>query len=134
MRPLPVSSPFGPRIHPKSRQHDMHRGIDVPLPVGTPIRAVTNGKIVRVDVDGVGRGERNGNAVHLSNGVATFHYLHLSRVDVEVGQRVRVGERLGLTGNTGSSTGPHLHYAISTGSPLRYLDPVAEHPPKTFAV
>lgn len=112
----------------------MHRGIDLPLPVGTPIRAVVNGVIVRIDHDGEGRGQINGNAVHLSNTAATFHYLHLSRVDVEVGQRVRVGERLGLTGNTGSSTGPHLHYAISTGSPRRYLDPVAEHPPQTFAV
>lgn len=102
--PFPVSSPFGSvdSVHTKP-----HSGIDIAMPEGTPLTAVGDGTITKVDITGahdIGRMVR----VNLVNGPDVL-YGHLSQVNVKVGDRVSAGELIGLSGNTGHSTGPHVH-------------------------
>jgi murein DD-endopeptidase MepM/ murein hydrolase activator NlpD len=113
---LPISSPYGPRVHPVTGETHLHTGVDFPLPTGTPVIAVWNGivtKTYRVGIDE--KAQINGNTVFLRCGVFTFAYLHLSRIDVEPGMSVLQGQRLGLSGATGRVTGPHLHFQAQIG-------------------
>ena len=87
--------------------HDLP-AIDIGLPVGTPIHAAGPGVVTEADNDG-GRGNYV-DIVH-PNGI-TSHYLHLSSIAVTPGQVVARGDRLGLSGNTGNSSGPHLHFVV----------------------
>jgi hypothetical protein len=90
-----------------SRGDRLHRGLDIPAAIGTPILAIDHGEVVRavaLDRSDAGRWV----AVRHTSG-ATSRYLHLSRVLVQVGQPVRRGDPVGLCGNTGNSRGPHLH-------------------------
>ncbi|MBV6523820.1 murein DD-endopeptidase MepM [Ursidibacter maritimus] len=103
-----VSSPFNPRrLHPVTRRVAPHKGVDFGLPVGTPIIAPADGVVEHVAYQANGAGRyiklRHG-------GQYTTVYMHLSRQLVRPGQTVKKGERIGLSGNTGRSTGPHLHY------------------------
>jgi len=95
-----VSSRFG------WRHGRRHQGIDVSLPSGTPLYAVFDGK-VRVSLSM--RGYGNLIIIRHNNGTETF-YAHMSRRDVNTGDIVRAGDVIGLSGNTGRSTGPHLHF------------------------
>ena len=83
-----------------------HQGIDIPLPTGTPLYSVFDGK---VRVSGVMGGYGNIVIIRHSNGTETF-YGHMSRRTVESGDMVRAGDVIGFSGNTGRSTGPHLHF------------------------
>lgn len=103
-RAWPVRSPFG-----APRSTGPHKGVDLGCPVGTPVHAGVGGEVYRVDVDGVGRGVHNGHAVLFRGAGFRWAYLHLSEAEVLVGQKVVAGQRIGLSGNTGDSTGPHLH-------------------------
>ncbi len=100
-----------------------HRGIDIATGIGTPVLAADAG---RVAVAGWPDNSGYGNRVVIDhgNGYQTW-YAHLSRIDVVVGQTVKRGDRVGLEGSTGRSTGPHLHFEIRlTGkhqSPLQFL-------------
>ena len=100
-----------------------HRGVDIATAHGTPILAADAGQVI---VAGWPDSGGYGNRVEIDhqNGYITL-YAHLSRVDVTVGQRVNKGDRLGLEGSTGRSTGPHLHFEIRKGSnrmnPLEFL-------------
>ena len=109
--PLPLSWPvaggltsaFGPR------GHRFHAGIDIASAIGTPARAAARGTIVWA-------GHRDGGwgtlvVIAHRRRVRTM-YAHLSRVDVRLGQRVEAGDVVGLVGQTGSSTGPHLHFEV----------------------
>ncbi len=90
-----------------SRGDRLHRGLDLPAAIGTPILAIDHGEVIRavaVDRSDAGRWV----AVQHASGL-TSRYLHLSRGLVQVGQRVRRGDVLGLCGSTGNSRGPHLH-------------------------
>lgn len=128
---LPVSSPYGPRFDPYFREPKFHNGIDIPVPFGTPVIAVFDGKIERIDRAGEGRGTYNGNAVFLKSAVIwTFCYLHLSRVDVQPGQEVKRGEVLGRVGQTGAATGPHLHFQVYLAGLL--IDPMVLYPGHLF--
>ena len=103
-----VSSHFNPRrLHPVTRRVAPHKGVDFSLPVGTPIIAPADGVVEHVAYQANGAGRyiklRHG-------GQYTTVYMHLSRQLVRSGQTVKKGERIGLSGNTGRSTGPHLHY------------------------
>ena len=113
-----VTSPFGPR------RGRLHAGTDFGTPVGTPIYAPTAGKVSYAQNIGAG-----GNAVALNqiDGMIT-KWMHLSRFAVKSGENVKAGQLLGYTGNTGRSTGPHLHLeayrngrAISTPELIKYL-------------
>ncbi|NSC20805.1 peptidoglycan DD-metalloendopeptidase family protein, partial [Streptomyces albus subsp. chlorinus] len=85
-----------------------HTGQDFAVGVGTPVRAVGAGRVVETSCGGP-----FGNQIVLrhANGYYT-QYAHLSRIQVKEGEWVRAGERIGLSGNTGNSTGPHLHFEV----------------------
>jgi murein DD-endopeptidase MepM/ murein hydrolase activator NlpD len=109
-RPVPggVSSGFGMRFHPILNYSRMHQGVDLRASYGTPIVAVSDG---RVELAGWHGG--HGNTVELNHGggMETL-YGHMSRIAVRAGERVRRGEVIGYVGSTGLSTGPHLHFEV----------------------
>lgn len=85
-----------------------HNGIDWSLPVGVPILAVAAGKVVLVDDSPDGFGLH----VKLEHSWGQSLYAHLSRIDVKLEDEVKTGQRLALSGNTGFSSGPHLHFGV----------------------
>lgn len=97
-----ISSPFGPRWG------GMHNGIDVAVVTGTPVKAAADGKVIYSGVNG-GYGIMV--MIDHGNGVET-RYAHHSRNIVSVGQTVQRGQVIAYSGNTGNSTGPHLHFEI----------------------
>lgn len=105
-----LSSGFGMRRHPVLGYSRMHRGTDFAAPIGTPILAAGDGTIVRA-----GPFSSFGNYVRIrhANGYETA-YAHMSRFarGMRAGTRVRQGQVIGYVGNTGRSTGPHLHYEV----------------------
>jgi murein DD-endopeptidase MepM/ murein hydrolase activator NlpD len=107
-----VSSPFG------QRWGRLHAGIDIPAPVGTPIRAADGGRVVIAGMQG---GYGNYTCIQHGGAMSTC-YGHQSSIGVSVGQTVRQGQVIGAVGNTGNSTGPHLHFEIRiNGSPVNPL-------------
>lgn len=105
-----VSSHFGPR----GRKH--HDGIDVPAPKGTPIVAVDNGVVIYSD-NGI-RGY--GNMIVLAHGDDVFTvYAHNRKNKVDKGDKVAKGDEIAEVGNTGRSTGPHLHFEIRVKNKVR---------------
>ena len=105
-----ISSSFGMRKHPISGFNKMHKGVDFAAPIGTPVYAGGNGVIEMVGVNG-GYGKYI--RIRHNNEYKTA-YAHLSsyRKGISKGVRVNQGEVIGYVGNTGRSTGPHLHYEI----------------------
>ena len=103
-----VTSGFAVRFHPIRRTWTQHRGIDYAAPTGTPVRSVANGY---VDFAGWQNGYGNVISLDHGNGRNTL-YAHLSRIDVQMGQRVSQGAAIGAVGTTGWSTGPHLHFEL----------------------
>lgn len=116
----PITSPYGPR------KGSYHYGIDIGNVRGTPIVASASGTVVQVISyckEGVSScGGRYGNYITIQheNGQRT-RYAHLQKINVSVGQYIKQGEKIGTMGNTGRSTGPHLHFEIikSNGSTIR---------------
>ncbi|HUJ73766.1 MAG TPA: M23 family metallopeptidase [bacterium] len=103
-----ISSPFGVRMDPISGERGLHPGIDIAAPVGTVIRAPANG-IVTFS----GRDPDLGNMLVIDHGYGVItRYGHMLKSLVGVGQRVSRGDPVGEVGNTGYSTGPHLHYEV----------------------
>ncbi|MET9550918.1 M23 family metallopeptidase [Streptomyces sp. NPDC006627] len=104
-----------------------HSGQDFAVPVGTPVAAVHGGTVVKAGPNGAGDGPAYGNAVVIKHSNGTYsQYAHLSQVDVRVGQNVTTGQRVALSGNTGNSSGPHLHFEIRTTPNYgTAVDPVA---------
>jgi len=101
-----VTSSYGPRSLLPGES--FHTGIDIAVPEGTPVRATASGTVRFVgNTDGYGLRIE----IDHGNGVTTL-YAHLSLADVVPGQRVERGQVIGKSGNTGASTGPHLHYEI----------------------
>jgi murein DD-endopeptidase MepM/ murein hydrolase activator NlpD len=104
----PVNSEFGRRPSPWTAGTEFHSGIDIGAPQGTAVHAAAAGTVVSA-----GHLGDRGLAVVLDHGQEIrTQYGHLSRVGVQPGQHVARGGLLGFTGNTGRSTGPHLHYEI----------------------
>lgn len=89
----------------------LHQGIDLACPVGTPIHAVSSGTI-RIAASGSRSAGTWITAIHDSADGFASRYLHLSRLMVKPGQHVQQGDVIGLSGNTGASTGPHLHFDL----------------------
>lgn len=88
--------------------HDGHTALDYGIPVGTNIHSTMDGKVVFAGWNHEGYG----NLVIVQNGDFKTYYAHLSEIPVKTGQNVKEGEVIGVSGNTGNSTGPHLHYEI----------------------
>ncbi len=132
----PYSSPFGPTRHytgvseitgKKCESTSVHRGLDMAVPVGTDLIAPMGGTVILGDPDLY----YEGGSIFLDHGYGLVSvFMHLSQVDVAAGQSVQTGERLGATGNTGRTTGPHLHWAVKWRNTARddrngdfYIDP-----------
>ncbi|MCX8024627.1 MAG: M23 family metallopeptidase [Thermanaerothrix sp.] len=95
--------------------HARHRGVDIGVPVGTPVRTTISGRVIYAGWNNQGYG----NLVIVENGPWRTYYAHLSEIPVRVGQWVEAGEVIGLSGNTGNSTGPHVHYEVRReGTPV----------------
>ena len=116
-----ITSTFGPRMHPVLGYTRMHKGVDFAVVVGTPVYASGDGV-----VDFVGPHDGHGNYVRVRH---TPHletaYAHLSAFDCKVGDSVRQGQIVAHSGNTGLSSGPHLHYEVIIDgeqvNPLEYV-------------
>ena len=94
---------------------DLHNGIDIGLERGTPVRSTWEGTVTYAGWSNAGYG----NLVIVQNGDWTMYYAHLSAFSVSAGQEIQTGTVLGLSGSTGWSTGPHLHYEVRhQGAPL----------------
>lgn len=121
IEPLPftrVTSGFGMRQHPVLGGQRDHAGIDFGAPTGTPVRTVGDGV---VEFSGVQRGYGNVIYIKHPNGKDSTVYGHLSRINVQVGERVTQGEKIGEVGATGIATGPHLHFEFRVNN--EPLDP-----------
>ena len=116
-----ISSGFGKRKAPKRGASTFHKGVDFAVPIGTAVMASCGGTVTRA-----GWGSGYGYCVYIQHpdGRST-RYGHLSKVLVKAGQAVSQGQKIALSGNTGVSTGPHLHFEILIGggqvNPLKYL-------------
>lgn len=117
-----VSSEFGQRKDPISGEIKGHSGIDLAIPTGTRIYCVRSGTVQAVRYSKSGYGYHV--IVNHGNGVVTL-YAHCSRLLVREGQKVEPGMVLALSGNTGKSTGPHLHFEVRISgeaqNPRKYL-------------
>lgn len=113
-----ITSGFGGRVHPITLEPSLHSGIDIGLPIGTPVSASQDGLVSKVVYP------KNADPNAFPAGVyvdiqstdeemaGITRYLHLSEALVTAGQTVKKGQIIGLSGNTGRSTGPHLHYEL----------------------
>jgi murein DD-endopeptidase MepM/ murein hydrolase activator NlpD len=111
-----VASGYGWRIHPIYKTEKLHAGMDFTATVGTEIYATGNGSVVKVEKDG--RGYGNNVIINHGYGYETL-YGHMSKFNVRPGQKVKRGDLIGFVGNSGSSTGPHLHYEVrKNGNPV----------------
>ncbi|MFE0252190.1 M23 family metallopeptidase [Streptomyces sp. NPDC059010] len=110
-----------------ARWQSTHSGQDFAVPSGTQVMAAHGGTVVKAGGNGAGDGPAYGNAIVVKHGNGTFtQYAHLSRIDVKVGQVVKTGQHIARSGNTGNSSGPHLHFEIRTTSNYgSAVDPVA---------
>ena len=102
-----VSSNFNPnRLHPIYKTQRPHRGTDYAAPRGTPVYAAGDGRVIEA-----GYTRPNGNYIFIQHGEQfVTHYLHLHRLKVKKGSKVKQGQVIGTVGSTGAATGPHLHY------------------------
>ena len=116
-----LTSGFGYRSDPLTHGRGVHQGVDIAAAPGQPVRASADGIVVEAgEVNGLGQ------AVYVAHGFGvTTRYGHMSRIDVRPGQRVKRGDIVGRVGNTGRSTGYHLHYEVRVDgdpvNPLAYI-------------
>ena len=113
-----LSCPFGFRNHPITGNTDFHRGIDIAVPLESDIYAVLDGQVQEIGEDKI-----NGNYIIINhgNGLKT-EYCHCEKILAPLSAKIRRGERIAQSGNTGLSTGPHLHFAVIYKD--KYYDPL----------
>jgi murein DD-endopeptidase MepM/ murein hydrolase activator NlpD len=112
-----ISSHFGTRFDPSKRRMSYHRGIDIAGPIGDPIKASAQGKVVTAT-----KSKSFGNLVEIEHAYGyVTRYAHLHRVYVKKGEHVAQGQSIGSRGNSGRSRGPHLHYEVHKDN--KSLDP-----------
>lgn len=114
-----ISSNFNPRrLHPVTHKIAPHNGVDFAVSRGTPVLSVGDGEVVIAKYSGSA-----GNYIAIRHGRQyTTKYMHLDKILVKPGQQVKRGDKIGLSGNTGRSTGPHLHYELHIdGKPVNPL-------------
>jgi len=104
----PITSRYGMRVHPKLNIPKMHNGTDIAVPTGSPLYSPWSGTVSDVRTTDVGGNEVK---IDLDNGFSVG-YSHLSEFAVNKGDRVNRGEVIGLSGDTGRVTGPHLHFSM----------------------
>ena len=88
-----------------------YNGVDLGAPVGTPVRASASGEVIVAKGQGWNGGYGDYIVIRHRSGIQTL-YAHLSKVNVAVGEQVTAGENIALSGNSGKSTGPHLHFEV----------------------
>jgi len=103
-----ITSFFGPRQAPTLGASSVHKGIDISVPVGTDVFSAISGKVTYA---GYSKDRGYNITVTGDNGISTI-YQHLSGFVAKVGQMVKPGQKIASSGNTGTSTGPHLHYEV----------------------
>ena len=110
-----VASGYGMRMHPIHKRRKMHHGMDFTAKTGTPIYATGDGKVTKA-----GRGTGFGNVVYIDHGFGyVTKYGHMSKFNTKKGKKVKRGDIIGYVGNTGISSGPHLHYEVhKNGKPI----------------
>ena len=122
-----ITNYFGPEVHPFTQQWYLHKGIDIAYRRGIDLVAAANGKVIERKYEPMGFG--NYIVVRHAYGFAT-KYVHLDNVYVEEGDVVTQGQKIGTMGNTGMSTGPHLHFEVRIGAqvvdPERFLNVQAD--------
>lgn len=120
MSPVPFTATdsFGTRRTFNGELASIHRGTDFHAPSGTPVVAANDGEVI------IAQGMfYEGNLVVIDHGLQfSTQYMHLSKIEVKVGERVKKGQRIGLSGATGRVTGPHLHLGVRWQG--EYVDPV----------
>jgi murein DD-endopeptidase MepM/ murein hydrolase activator NlpD len=106
----PKNSPSGKPVQGVVTQnyHPGHIGIDFGVPIGTNVKSTIDGKVVSAGWNNQGYG----NLVIVENGPYKTYYAHLSKIPVTVGEVVKAGDVIGISGSTGNSTGPHVHYEV----------------------
>ncbi len=118
----PITSPFGMRYHPIFHVYRMHTGIDIGVPMGTPIHAAASGIVI---VARYLRGYGNTVIINHGGGISTV-YAHASKLIVSVGEHVQQGQVVSLAGMTGYATGPHCHFEVRINgkpeNPLGFLN------------
>ena len=103
-----MASGYGRRVDPVYGTVKMHEGMDFACDIGTPVYATGNGTVTAAQWN-----SGYGNMIEIDHGYGyTTRYAHLSRIDVNPGQSVTRGDLIGASGNTGKSTGPHVHYEV----------------------
>jgi murein DD-endopeptidase MepM/ murein hydrolase activator NlpD len=116
-----VTAGFGERLDPLSGEGAFHAGMDIAAPIGTIVNSTADGIILSAGPD-----SGYGNAILIDHGSGiTTKYGHLSKIFVVVGQEIKRGQVVGAVGNTGRTTGPHLHYEVHVQdtpvNPAKYL-------------
>ncbi len=115
LRDIRVTSPYGWRIHPITRRRQWHTGVDLSAAVGTPCLAVADGTVK------VSKTNRGGVKCGLGHYLVIEHdgfctvYAHLNALGLRAGTKVRKGQIVAYTGNTGASAGAHLHFEVRKG-------------------
>ena len=113
-----ISSPGGLRINPVTGRREFHDGIDIAAPIGTPVVAPRDGTVLAT-----GNSPTFGIFLRLQHPDGYISFMaHLHGVTVNIGDAVYQGERVAYSGNTGRSTGPHLHYGLFRYG--QYVDPI----------
>jgi len=121
-----TASGWGMRIHPIYNIKKFHYGLDFTAPLGTPIYATGDGEIEYLILASDEASQGYGNLIIVNHGYGfRTLYAHLSKFNVKTKQKVKRGEIIGYVGNTGISTGPHLHYEVikdgTKVNPVYYL-------------
>jgi len=123
-----ISTEFGLTRYINGVDSGRHSGLDIAAPTGTPLMASNSGVVTLARMLHV-----TGNTVIIDHGLNLFtSYSHLHQIEVEPNQQVKKGERIGTVGNTGFSTGPHLHWSVVIGG--EFVDPalVTKDDPKNL--
>lgn len=125
-----ISSHFGPRRAPKIGASTDHKGIDIAAPIGTPIVAAADGRVI---ASGPARGYGAWIVIqHANQTISIYGHMYQKDLLVKVGQQVKAGQIISRVGNNGTSTGAHLHFQIEVGgnpwggkpiNPLHYVSP-----------